>query len=201
MRTEQIIRKFEELNEANQAKAIEDTRNSDGYLDYEWYDGTEEDFLTTLKLLGYYDIETYFSGFQSQGDGASFKAKYSYGKDSLKKIIEYAPKDEELHRIASELKAMQRIALWDVGATITTHGRYCHEMTMSADMYSYNGRVKDETAWQHESSFLELSRDLARWYYKSLQNDYEYLMSDEAIKEHLKASETEYDYEQEELLK
>jgi len=186
---------FNELSEANKAKAITDTQASYGYLDYEWFDQTETDFNDILAIIGYYDIETSFSGFHSQGDGASFTAKYSYEKGSVAKLKAYAPKDEELHRIVQELKNIQAKVCYDLEAYITPSGsNYCHEMTMSCECHSRRGNIKDDTANEYEDEILELSRDLARWYYKTLNNEYDYLMSDEAVREHIIANAEEFDY-------
>ena len=141
--------------------------------DIGWYDDIETDFNNILEILGYYTIETYFSGFNSQGDGASFKAQYSYEAGSLKALVAYAPKDEELHRIAKELQQTQAKLRYDIEATITTTGRYYHEMTMRAECYSRRGYILDDTASEQEDTILELSRDLARWYYKKLEEEYD----------------------------
>ena len=49
-----------------------------------------------------------FRGFASQGDGASFEGQYSHARGAARAIRAHAPKDEELHRIADELQAVQK---------------------------------------------------------------------------------------------
>jgi len=186
---------FNELNEVNQARAIKATLENECYLDYEWHDFTTKDFKNILEILGYYDIKSYFSGFYSQGDGASFEARYSYEKQSVNKIIDYASLDKELHRIAKELFNIQNKLRYDLEAKITTGGNYCHEMTMRCECQSLRGFINEDTVQNKEEDMLDISRDLAIWYYKQLNEQYNYLMSDEVVKKYIIANELEFDYE------
>lgn len=80
MRQEQITKtylKFNELTKKQQDQVIE--KLSDINTNYEWHDYSIEEFISKLKKLGFYDIKTEFSGFYSQGDGASFTAKHKRG--------------------------------------------------------------------------------------------------------------------------
>ena len=187
---------FNKLNAGNQERAIAEIQANDGYLDYEWYDDIETDFMNILKLLGYYSIVTSFSGFSSQGDGASFTARYYHEPSLVNKIKSYAPQDEELLRIAKAMTATQRKVRYDLGAIITKSGRYEHELTMRVETYSNNGIVDEDIIAEREDEILEHSRDLAIWYYKKLNNQYDYLMSDEAVKEHIIANELDFDYQE-----
>lgn len=81
MRQTTIIKtylKFNELDENQKEKVLEklyDLNVSDEY----WYECPKDDFEAKLKKLGFYKIETQFSGFSSQGDGACFSAKHPRG--------------------------------------------------------------------------------------------------------------------------
>ena len=187
---EEIIQwhNFTELSKENQAIVINETRQSDSYLNYPWYECIDEDFRAILELLGYYNIETYFTGFYSQGDGASFDGRYLYAKGATKALRAYAPRDEELNRIALALQDIQKKCRYDLGSTIDTNGRYSHEMTMSCLNWSNNDLVEEDTVDEYTDEILELHRDLARWYYKALDNYYDCLNTDETIAEHLEAS-------------
>ena len=50
----------------------------------------------------------------------------------------------------------------------------------------------NEKAEQLDERFLELSRQLMRILYKKLNDEYDYLNSDEAIIEHIKANNYEF---------
>jgi hypothetical protein len=191
MRTEEIkLYSFYELSEEAKEYAINKCRESDGYIDYEWWEYTVyEDFHNILEILGYSDIKCYFSGFYSQGDGASFEANWSYSKGCLNKIKKYAPKDEELHNIAKVLIEIGFKNRWDISSKICKSGHYEHEYTMHIDYFESN--IVEEP--RLEDSLLEASRDLARWLYSRLEDQYDYLMSDKCIEENLQRNEYEFE--------
>ena len=175
-------------------------------LDYEWYDFVYEDFGTICEILGVSlgttpvrlyrggtrdKPKVYWTGFSSQGDGASFEGSYAHAKGAARAIRAHAPKDEELHRIADALQAVQKRNFHQLHATITQHGRYCHEYTMSIEV------ERDSPAWQPptddaEDTVTEAMRDLARWLYRQLRAEYEHLTSDEAIDETLATNESTF---------
>lgn len=79
MRQETILKtylKFSELNPDQKTEVIDKLRNIN--TDFEWFDFIKEDFHEKLKKLGFYNIKSEFSGFSSQGDGASFTAKHNF---------------------------------------------------------------------------------------------------------------------------
>ncbi len=175
-------------------------------LDYEWYDFVYEDFQTICGILGVTLATTpvrlygggtrdkpqvFWTGFSSQGDGASFAGAYSNVRGAAKGIRAHAPKDDELHGIADALQAVQRRNFHQLHARISQRGRYCHEHTMSIDV------ERDSPTWQPptddaEDTVTEAIRDLARWLYRQLEAEYEHLASDEAIDEDLTANATTF---------
>jgi len=186
---------FEQLNEANKAKAIEATRNGDDDINYEWYEDTKEDFHTILKILGFWEIESYFSGFSSQGDGACFVGKYEYEKGSVKDMKNYTPLSDELHSIAQRLQAIQAKVIYDLGITIEHKGRYYHEKSITVYLWSKRDRVSDDKLYEYEDEITDIMEELSLWYYKQLETLYDYNQTDEAIKEFIIANEMEFDYE------
>ena len=139
------------------------------------FDYITEDFTAILGILGYYAIDTSYRGFYSQGDGASFTARYSYGRHCTKNIIAYAPKDEELHAIARALTELQKKCRFDfVAKIVRMPSIYVHENTMTIGwVESPNNRVTDTRLAEQEEHFLTISRCLAKWYYKQLNKEYE----------------------------
>ncbi len=172
----------------------------------EWYDFVYEDFETVCRILGVTLATTplrlygggtrdkpriYWGGFGFQGDGASFAGYYSHAKGAARAIRAHAPQDTELHRIADELQALQRRNFWQIHSTIRQRGRYCHEYTMTIEV------ERDSPTWQPptddaEDTVTEAMRDLARWLYRQLRQEYEHLTSDEAIDETLAANESTF---------
>ena len=169
----------------------------------EWYDFVYEDFGTICRILGVTLATTtvrlhgggtretpqiFWSGFSSQGDGASFAGAYSYARGAARAIRAHAPHDPELHRIVDALQAVQRRNFHQLHAQIRQGGRYCHEYSMTIDVErdSPTSQPMSEGA---EDTVIELIRDLARWLYRYLRSEYEHQTSDEAVDEILAANE------------
>jgi hypothetical protein len=67
---------FDELSQDAKDHAIENERNSvDDHMGDWWYEGIIEDEAQKLRDEGFVDVEIEFSGFNSQGDGASFTGR------------------------------------------------------------------------------------------------------------------------------
>ena len=169
----------------------------------EWYDFVYEDFETICRILGITLATTpvrlygggtrdkpqiFWSGFHSQGDGASFFGTYCHARGASKAIRAHAPKDAELHRIADELQAVQRRNFHQLDASIRQQGRYCHEYSMAIEV------ERDSPTWQPmtdgaEDAVIEALRNLARWLYRQLRSEHEHQTSDEAVDEIVSANE------------
>lgn len=197
---------FDELDESAKACAIESNR--DWYIDRDWWDVVYDDFKCVCEILGV-ELATesvrlsggknipkpmiYFSGFWSQGDGASFFGRYAYAKGAARKIREYAPSDIILHGIADGLQSLQAPAFYSLTATIERGrygGGYCHENTMVVDVES---TMADSVAVATVDCVVELIRALARWLYRTLEREYEYLTSDETITESFIENRVKFD--------
>ena len=197
---------FEELDESAKEHAREWWR--EGALQYDWWEFVYDDFERICEILGVEIAnnpknwnngkgkQIYFTGFWSQCDGASFAGSYRYKKGSCKAIREeYAPLDEELHRIADTLRDIQRIAFYNAIVSITQSGHYVHSNTMSFVVESYD----DWTfPWSYEfcdkiaEEFEEPLRDLANWLYRALEKECDYLLSDESVDESITINEYEF---------
>lgn len=207
MRTETTTRtlyKFEELSDSAKETAREWYRK--GNLDYEWWDTSFEDYAAIAEILGIdlrlrprkskagtiqgYDPDISFSGFWSQGDGASFRGSYTYAKWSCAKIREYAPEDTVLHNIADNLQRTQKKNFYQLTMQIDTRGNYSHEGTM----FSANFERLDEKQWTEdaEEEILEEMRSFARWIYRSLEEEWDWINSDEQVDEAITINEYEF---------
>ena len=184
------VYKFDELSDEAKERAVEKW-NENG-LDYEWWDVIYEDAKTIGALIGITIKDISFSGFWSQGDGACFEGSYEYRKGSVKAVKEYAPQDQELHRIAKDLQKVQRQNLYGLKAYIKqTDFHYSHEFTVSIAVEnerSNSYEVEKET----EEAVAEILRDFMRWIYKSLENEYEYQSSFEQVAETIRINDYEF---------
>ena len=168
-----------------------------------WYDFVYEDFAAICEILGI-ELKTlpvrlygggtgqkpciWFSGFWCQGDGACFEGRYRYKKAAIRNIRAHAPQDDELHRIALALQAIQRRHFYRLRAEIIHRGRYYHEYCMSIEVALDSSDVRGMIA-DAEDRVIELMRDLARWLYRQLEREYEYLTSDEVVDEAIIAND------------
>lgn len=195
------VYRLDELSNAAKEKARDWYR--EGALDHDWYEFIYDDFERICDMLGVRlrsaSVRLYgggtrqrpciwFSGFWSQGDGACFEGQYSYAPAAVRRIRDYAPKDDELHRIASSLQAIQRRNFFQLRASIVHRGRYYHEhsMAISVDRNSPTGQ---DTSPHAEDLVIEALRDLARWLYRQLEREHDYQTSDEAVDEAIAAND------------
>lgn len=141
--------------------------------EYQWWSATYDDAKAAAATMGIDIADIAFSGFWSQGDGASFTGSYAYQKGAAAAIREYAPKDTELHRIADELQRVQRVNFYRLRADISkSRHRYQHEYTMAVEVDRTDG--VDADLHDAHDTVTEAMRDLARWIYKQLEREYEY---------------------------
>ena len=130
----------------------------------------------------------WFSGFWSQGDGASYESFWSYAMGSTKRIRDYAPQDATLHGIADRLQAAQRQNLYQLSTDASHLGRYSHEYCMTVKVTRDSPTGQDPTSNSAET-VTEAMRDLARWLYRQLEAEHDHLTSDDAIKDEIIANE------------
>ncbi|MDO9640777.1 MAG: antitoxin of toxin-antitoxin stability system [Pseudotabrizicola sp.] len=174
----------------------------EGGFDHDWYDAVYEDFQRIAEILGIrlktrttrliggrtlQDPSVWFSGFWSQGDGAAWEGFYSYRKYAAAELRAYAPKDKTLHRIAETLQAAQRQNFYQLRAEVSHRGNYYHAFTMAVSV-SRHSVAAVEIVGDAESIVTDALRDLANWLYRQLEQEYEYLTSDEAVDETLIAN-------------
>ena len=189
-------------------------------VSHDWWDSVYDDFNRICEILGIGldRNEPSFSGFWSQGDGASWSGSYraikGFGKYSEptydtapQKIREYAPKDEELHRIADELCLIARIYCPSYASIGRNSSQYVHSSTMTMDTlelyvegewydaYDHDHGIAEEVVGHIDTTLCDLLRALADWLYAALDNEYECLTSDEEVIESLEANEIEEDEE------
>lgn len=74
---QKTIKRFSALTPKQQDKVLENLSEINVFHD--WYEYTYEYYENKLEKLGFTNIDFEFSGFWSQGDGASFTAKHKRG--------------------------------------------------------------------------------------------------------------------------
>lgn len=153
----------------------------------DWYNYIIDEWTEKLEQLGFIKPSIYFTGFYSQGDGASFTADIDIKLAAQKSGLFT---DREINLLYT---------LWYyglIGASIirTTH-RYYHENTTVLEYY---GEL--QTNWKYIEKvvnklwkYLESTRyNLSKEIFKDLENEYNYLISDVAILETIQANDYEF---------
>lgn len=192
--------RLDELPEASKEAARAWYRQ--GGFDDAWYEAVYEDFRRIADILGI-QFKTralrlvggstrqepciWFRGFWSQGDGACWAGFYGYRKRAAVEIRAYAPEDDDLHRIADRLQAVQRRNFYQLRAEVTHRGPDDHEysMAISVERDSLGGQ---DLFGEAEDVVVEALRDLARWLYRQLEREYAYLTSDAVVDEAILAN-------------
>lgn len=213
---EKTVFNFDELSDRAKDRAREWFR--EGNLDYDWRDAVYEDAAQCAAILGIdlrqkpvklmngstrHDPAISFSGFWSQGDGACFEGSWSWCACS-KAIRDHAPQDEKLHAIADALTVLPCGEGWR--ASMKHRDRYCHSGCMSVDVefedeFYAQAHGDDEEKTElplaefmvGEEVITQTMRDFADWIYRQLEQEYEYLQSDEQVDESIRANEYTFD--------
>jgi len=173
---------FDQLNDAEKAAACEHHRYWN-VEHFEWWDCEEENLKADLKEVGFDVDKVFFSGFACQGDGASFTGHICDHELWLRfrKMGRFA-------FTAPEIITMQD-CWWSV--KIKQDGRYFHDGTMSCEEEWGGDHIHGDAVEEIADDCLEWCKERARKYYKELDDQYYYLISDEAIGESLECNETD----------
>ena len=170
---------FDELTETAQNNALE--LNRDINISPWWFDCTTEDFKEIGSKIGIDIDDIYFSGFWSQGDGACFTGNYSYKKGAVKTIKKEYPHWQELHDIAQQLQSEQKRFFYGITTTVNNKGHYNHENSVQIESYDNN---KEDYA-SESCTIGDTLQDFMRLIYSTLEKEYNYHTSDDAVKEYL----------------
>jgi len=189
--TTRTIGEWLEFDKKIAEKIIEKYRDIN--TDFNWYENTIAEFVKDMEMKGL-DIDTKnvnFSGFWSQGDGASFTCNLS---------PEYI--DTWIGANKAEFPSLYAHIGTDLlfghmsKNSYATH--YCHDKTVNLSLEFNDWNRDNYPNMQIEVNQLEqLIITVLRGYmvllYNTLKKEYEYLASDESIIDTLKANEYEFD--------
>ncbi|KAB2699348.1 hypothetical protein F9K79_09650 [Ochrobactrum sp. Kaboul] len=205
--------KFDQLSDRAKERARDNYR--EGYPDHDWWDSVYDDAVTIAEMMGIEIDGTarqpsiQFSGFWSQGDGASFSGRWTPLADplaSLNKVMEYAPRDKELHSLAFDLALLSegcRDLIPDAYVRVTNSGYYSHSGSTHFDIglplpdnidednelqvmvYEALLKARDLDFDSFEDRIKASLRGFMDWIYDQLEAEHEYLTSDQVVDEAL----------------
>ena len=200
---------FDELSEEAKEHAIEQNREMlvEGW---DWHEHIIEGFQEEMEEIGMQDVEVEFSGFYSQGDGASFTGKVSDNKKFLD-AIDVNPFRSDKNKDAPERFGAAFIEFCD-NIYITIYrdsSRYVHYNTISAGVevdgedeieldlglgsiitYDVNNLCENI-----EPKITKWARQRSKQFYNDLEKYYETETSDEAVAENLRSGGYRFDEE------
>ena len=180
---------FEQLTPDQQERVIQNYYDIN--IDHDWW--SDEDYDNLAEILGIENFKLYFSGFHSQGDGACFEGDFGYNPKCAQKMKEYAPMDKELQRIAQNWQDLQKDNFYQIYGSVKHSGHYYHKYCTSFDIM--NKKTGDNVNAETENATMKIMRDFMSWLYKNLNDQYDYLTSEEAIKETLICNEYTFNSE------
>jgi hypothetical protein len=197
VKKEYQVYSFEELGEEARQKAIDSHRNF--LFEFVDLDCETGEFKRLLEMYGFSDIKIYYSGFWSQGDGASFTGRYRYKAGGLKAVkAEYAGEwFKDVIEYLELLDGINKKCLYSLRYMINTGGRYCHANTMQVNhLDDYRGN-RDFS--KYEDDITEYVRGIANEFYHLLEKSYEGMTNNEAVIESIEINEYEF-YENGEIV-
>lgn len=190
--------RWHSLPESVKARILDDNRDWN-VEPHEWWDYVYDDFKADMANIGIRVDAMYFSGFWSQGDGACFEGRVKDWGLFLKSL---GYSDDLLIEHFKE-----------VGDLVVEHGGHyyhanCTSFSYKFDLptdeymgeeeflrlYGYGEELRDAVLIAQlsqydsnklEAEFTEAFKDHMRDLYRRLEEEYEYLTSDEAVLESL----------------
>lgn len=159
------------------------------YIDIQPFDGWYEDIIVDFcenilpsfgLSVSYKDVE--FSGFWSQGDGASFTGNFFLADVCLTDLEASVPTEVALHKLAAELQVLAEAHPTIEGKVIRLSSHYSHSHTMSIGVYNTPDgdycNEETEAFEKSEDSLLSIFRQLADWLYSRLNDSYDFYLAD-----------------------
>jgi hypothetical protein len=152
------------------------------------YCSEEYDAEVVAKCFGFEVINKgiAWSGFWSQGDGASIEVDWNL--EDAKNVIECVkanfPQDKELNKMVEGfVSELNNLTIDYVAIRRMYHTRYAHSNTLGVADYQIKEEFDghDDEAKKDTEYILEIIRSISDWLYKRLEESYEYQSSDEVI--------------------
>ena len=176
--------KFNELSPAIQQRALDEYRyiNVD---DTDWYESTIECWTEKLEAMGFTSVDISFSGFSSQGDGASFTS----GEMNIEKVLRHL-------RVYSKYRRYVPSDYMDYYIKVSRiSSMYYHEKSVMVDDFIHYTNTENQTNKLYEIIGLirDLVKEKSREIYNDLQQDFDYLIEDAQVRETLLINEYDFD--------
>jgi hypothetical protein len=168
---------FAELSDEAKEKAREWFRRSnDDDDDWEYM---KDDFTEMMAVFGFDVHDTYYSGFWSQGDGASFTGSWYYKAGWRKAFLSAYPTESKYLGYMDAIAQAAKDNFYQVSASISHRGHYQHSGCMSIDVRT----DKEKFAGDTEDTIMDNFRYIADTFYNALESAYDWRNADEQVDE------------------
>lgn len=197
------VYKFKALSAEAKKKAIDHFRDSD--VDYDWWIDDYGYFKDICATIGV-DVDlkrTWFSGFSSQGDGAAFTADVDLMK-LVKGIESKAWESVSVHLteildltacpVNKRVLAIAQEDPTNFSIEIKTNTQFGFSTRANCEYWVDVDRHKliDKEVTLLERWVIETINTLNHFLYSTLEKQYDYLISDESVKESIIANDREF---------
>jgi hypothetical protein len=171
--------------------------------DYEWWDTSYEDFKAKCRALGIAVDDITFNGFYTQGSSAAFCGTVDVGAYMEQhNLTESYP---ALYLAVKDDGSYVRISTSHRGNMSSDGGNECANQTAPSGVFSDLPQEDWEELVEEQASeacledgVLAWCNDLASGLYYELENEYEYLTSEESFIESCECNEITFEIETEE---
>ena len=187
---------FEELPEKAQENLI-DIQTENNSLDWDNYfaDDVINDWAEVLKEKGFHDAIINYSGFCSQGDGASFTCSY-IDLNKLSEVLALIPEGKKKRYAVIFERLLEKASVK------RTNSRYYHEQSTSLVMLNRLDHYGHSRAQKALQEFIDDNYNFIKEYivalnveiYQNLKEDYESHTSTERAREQLIEKDYHYLY-------
>lgn len=158
---------YSDLSDKAKDKAFDKWRNSVEFFS----EFIIEDITNILETIGFYNVKIWYSLGYCQSDFASFNARYSFKKGSLKELKVNYPHATEWHNIAKDLQELQRKNFYSLAGKFTNS--------------DFDIESKNERYWSYDQDNRDLLKpiikEINRIIYNSIRAEYEYQTSQECF--------------------
>lgn len=214
--TETTVYQFDELSDKAKEKARDWYREVSA--SDEWWEAALEDAQQIAALFGltiHNDTENciasngrkftrstpaiHFSLYEHGSGACLTNANYAFKADALENVKAYAPTDETLHAIVTNIQNAQAPVFDSIALNIRSNGNYTNSRSMGFEAEEVDESLESELAklmpgdfLKSENAIISEIRDFADWIYQELIDEYEYRNSAEVVDETIKANEYEF---------
>lgn len=182
-----MVYQFYELSDETKEEVL--NRYRDINVDSDWYECIFDAQTERLSKFGFSDVQIFFTGFYSQGDGACFDAEID-----LSTFIKYKYTGKQQKNMLNVLEVCDLSAIIDK-TPFSNHYSHENARKIRLDIGYYpadkHARIKD-SIFKLQEDLESVRHDESQTIYASLWKSYEYLTSDDCIADAFDANECHF---------